>query len=385
MANDSFTGFCIFFKLHSQTKDVPSPLNFTCNVVSAVVDNILYYPSNMTIVVDNYYGSLLLANTLLTKHVYLVATVRSNRKEVAENIETIRVSGLSCQLIDDILHLPYKFKEFPNNIKLFQCNDINTFQMISSNLSSCLNNQLTMIHESNVSVTQRQNYRLDDSHFRVKKRLPCVARFYNLFMGGTDRFDQMLATCDFRRRCNRWIVAFHYSAFHIAVTNAWITYRTKMKELNEEAIKHNDFIEKLALELLNYESEANSSYTNNASRSRETRINTPLLYDNTTDWLPLLLGKTEKLPVNLRTPQISQPIHLTELKFHYPATIQSPAVHNRLPNGKLDHKWRPNCVKAGCTTSTNKCCRVCHVRRCVSHFGESHFGFEMASFLRSIN
>ena len=111
----------------------------------------------MTAVVDNYYGSLLLANTLKIRNVNLVATVRSNRVEVSQNIDEFSVSGLSTQLIDDVLHLPYKFKVFPDNITLFQCNDIYTFQLITSNTSLAMNKQMTMIHDSNVSITQRHN------------------------------------------------------------------------------------------------------------------------------------------------------------------------------------------------------------------------------------
>ena len=386
MANDAFTGYCLAFLLRNQNKGTTSPPNFTCNIVAAVVDTLQVYPQNMTAVVDNYYGSLLLATTLRSRNVNLVATVRSNRVEVAQNMDELSVALLSAQLIDDVLHLPYRFKEFPDNIKLFQINDINTFQMISSNPALTTNNELTMIHESNVSITQRQNYRIDMEHHRVKKRMPCVARFYNMFMGGTDRFDQMLTTCDFRRRCNRWTVAFHYSALNNAATNAYIIYRTRMKELQLEHMSHKDFIEVLAVELLNYESlEGQIVPTNSESRSRDTRTNTPLLYDTTTDWLPLLLKKTEKIPLNQRTPLIAQPVHLTEMRFHYPAIIQTPRSQIRLPNGNIDHSWRPNCIKSGCTTNTNKCCRVCHVPLCVNHFGVFHHSFEMSRFLRTIN
>ena len=75
-----------------------------------------------------------------------------------------------------------------------------------------------------------------------------------------------------------------------------------MKELQLEYMAHKDFIEILAVELLNFEAlEPRTMATNAESRTRETRVNTPLLYDNATNWLPLLLGKTEKIPQNQRT------------------------------------------------------------------------------------
>ena len=289
-------------------------------------------------------------------------------------------------MIDNVLHLPYKFKEFPNNVKIFQCHDINTFQIISSNPVIPSNNIITMIHQSNASITQRRNYGISIDNHQVNKRTPVVARFYNQFMGGTGRFDQMLATHSFRRRCNRWTIAFHYFALNAAATNAYIIYRTRMKELDITAMTNKEFIQKLTLILINHNVQIGGQTLPNTTRSfREMRSTTPLNYDNQTDWLPLLLKKTEPIPVDQRAPLISQPIHLKESRFHYLALIKTPLREVRRANGKLDHSWRPKCIKSGCTTSTDKCCRVCHVPLCAAHFGIFRYSFEMAKFLRVIN
>ena len=54
MINDTFTGYCYSFLLHNQTKGVPSPRNFTCDIVVAAVNTLVTYPVDMTAVVDNY-------------------------------------------------------------------------------------------------------------------------------------------------------------------------------------------------------------------------------------------------------------------------------------------------------------------------------------------
>ena len=346
MANDSFTGYCFSFLMHNQIKGVTSPQFFTCNIVVDTVNAIVDCPSGMTVVADNYYGSLRLATKLIDIDVKLVATIRSNRTEVPESIAEINVANYTFQVVDILLHLPYKCKQFENGIKLYQCNDINTFQMICSHPDLTLDNELTMLHNANVSTRQRQKYGIDDCE--IEKRMSTVARFYNLFMGGTDRFDQLLSSYNFRRRCARWTVAVHYYALNSAATNAFIIYKLRMKEINLPAMSHKAFVESLAKQLLNYESPNHTNVRNHLLRERDTKLNQPL-NDTIPDWLPYLLKKTEKLSSNQQPPLITQPVHLSENRFHYPALIKTPLA---IIDSRVNHAWRPKCIKSGCWTST---------------------------------
>ncbi len=54
--------------------------------------------------------------------------------------------------------------------------------MISSHLGLTFDNHITTLYTPNVSVTQRQKYGIDVAE--IEKRMPSVARFYNLYIRG---------------------------------------------------------------------------------------------------------------------------------------------------------------------------------------------------------
>ena len=90
--------------------------------------------------------------------------------------------------------------------------------------------------------------------------MPVVARYYNMCMGGTDRFDQLLASFDFHRKTERWTMAFHCYALNCVGVQAYIMYKLRMKEINNiNLLTHDQFRTSLVTELLNYFSSTSPS------------------------------------------------------------------------------------------------------------------------------
>ena len=106
-----------------------------------------------------------------------------------------------------------------------------------------------------------------------------------------------------------------------------------------------------------------------------------LTYDSTTNWLDFLLNKTNKLAFNEPLPKIHQPHHLRENKYHYSAEIQT-HLKNPDADGRTNQKWRPKCIKQGCSKNNKWCCRVYHLPLCLKHFGSMHHTFEIAMYVK---
>ena len=99
--------------------------------------------------------------------------------------------------------MPYKFTQVSPGIFLFRFNDINTFQLIVSNVNlvKCLDPiiipetsndagssdsialfNVCTIHNAKVSRKQSAYYGLANNITNIQKRMPAAARFYNSFM-----------------------------------------------------------------------------------------------------------------------------------------------------------------------------------------------------------
>ena len=177
--NDSFTGYCLVLVFHNQRKGTKAAREFTADIVVQCTQGLMNRDLNarLAAVVDNYYGSVDLADKLYNLNIDLVGTMRSNR--IDEDVyNEISVKKYTYSYIEEVLHMTFKYKLINNYTCLYQCNDINIFQMICTIPELIQEGTMSHEHLSKVSKYQAINYKLEEtSTHEIVKRMPAVARF----------------------------------------------------------------------------------------------------------------------------------------------------------------------------------------------------------------
>ena len=105
------TGYCVSIILHNQIRGTNSPSGFTTDIVIRSIDNLCVNIKNKTVIVDNYYGSIPLADQ--PKAVFecnLVATIRSSRIPT-DVLTEIEITGLKHNNESGTIHMPYEFHQ----------------------------------------------------------------------------------------------------------------------------------------------------------------------------------------------------------------------------------------------------------------------------------
>lgn len=80
------------------------------------------------------------------------------------------------------------------------------------------------------------------------KEMPNIIHQYNRFMGGVDKFDQMIKYYTMKRKTNRWTQRFTVHIFEILLHNSYILYGFNF---NTRKLSHYDFVESIISYLLN--------------------------------------------------------------------------------------------------------------------------------------
>ncbi|KAG0417047.1 PiggyBac transposable element-derived protein 4, partial [Dictyocoela muelleri] len=75
-----------------------------------------------------------------------------------------------------------------------------------------------------------------------KKVLPVTVHEYNTYMGGVDKFDQMIKYYPLKRKTNRWTRKFTKHVFEILLHNDYVLYKQFIKG---ESVTHYYFIENI--------------------------------------------------------------------------------------------------------------------------------------------
>ena len=192
-------------------------------VSNTVVKNLMhsYLNTGRTLVADNYYNNMRIAEDLLNQNTHLVGTLRKNVKHTPKNV----MKDDKKMKKGDIIGM-----ENDNGIVIGHWKDKRSVRFITTK------------HTVNIIDTGKKN-RLGEN---VKK--PEAILFYNRFKQGVDISDQMSSYHSVLRKTIRWYhkVAFEF-LFGTAVVNAWNVYKSVTNNSNMQIKK---FRENLIRELL---------------------------------------------------------------------------------------------------------------------------------------
>ena len=132
------------------------------------------------------------------------------------------------------------------NLQLYQSKQISKEQLTMTNYKSNQNKNVFLIS----NMIQR---------FKVSKGVkvkPEIVLLYNKLKGATDRYDHLIASCDLRRKANRYQIEVLYDMINILITDIFI-----IKRMEDEKLDHRKFIINLGLKLFGLDScNQNSSF-----------------------------------------------------------------------------------------------------------------------------
>lgn len=166
--------------------------------------------------ITTWFTSIPLAKSLLCEpyKLTIVATLRSNKKEIPNEMVNIRTrpTGTSMFCYDGSLIL-LSYKPKPNKVVYL--------------LSSC---------SEGGTVNQENNK-------------PHMVEFYN--KGGVDAFDQMCANMSCSRKTNRWPMCMFYGMLNMRFMNSYVIYCENKLNANEKTVNRKQLMKELHTALVN--------------------------------------------------------------------------------------------------------------------------------------
>jgi len=169
----------------------PHSNSHTENVVINLMEGKLF--KGHSLYMDNYYNSVNLAQTLISKNTYCTSTLRSNRKKNPSDI------------------VKKKFKK-GENIPKYSYNGICVFKWKDKR------DVLGISTEWTADMVDTQNKRGD----KKKKPLPIIK--YNDYMSGVDRQDQLLSYYPCERKTLRWYKKVGIHILQQLLLNSYLLY-----------------------------------------------------------------------------------------------------------------------------------------------------------------
>jgi hypothetical protein len=189
-------GYTWNFMIYTGKQDPTAGLGHGQTVVLNLADGLLQ--CHRTVVVDNFFTSISLAERLLQNDTYLIGTLRSNRAGSGHEVAQKKLKRGEIYALQS-----------NNGVKLIKWKDKRDVLMISSKPS----------HSATVVDTEKNN----KSDERIIK--PQVVLDYNKGKQGIDLSDRLSAYYTCLRRSKKWYqkVAFEL-IFGTAIVNAYLVY-----------------------------------------------------------------------------------------------------------------------------------------------------------------
>ncbi|XP_039751370.1 piggyBac transposable element-derived protein 4-like [Pararge aegeria] len=221
--DDGYTYDLIVYEGKNSSGQTNTPTNLVMKLCQP------YLGVGRSVVTDNYYTSVDLAQQLLQNDTHLIGTLRRNRKGLPKKVVQEKLNKgemIALENNDGILILKWKDKR-----------DVLALS--------------TKHSVGFVTVTSKRN--------RNKKVMkPTLIADYNKHKCSIDLSDQMASYANPARRTIRWFQKLAIELlFSTAVTNAFIIYKTH-KQLSSKKYTITDFRENLCLQMLGITSSSNS-------------------------------------------------------------------------------------------------------------------------------
>lgn len=179
---------------------------------------------------DNFFNSINLLHKLLQKNLFACGTFRSNRKKFP----------------NDLLKKNKDLKR--GEYDSFSWGEISAYRWKDRG-TKAVNFASNMHNPADVTSVQRKNAEGD------KENIPCPKAIsdYNMYMGGVDRFDQLMQTYSIGWRSKRWWLKIFYYYIDAAIVNSYIMYKHNLKQTcpKTKPMSHLQFRSLLATELIN--------------------------------------------------------------------------------------------------------------------------------------
>lgn len=228
-----------------------SNLSGTDSLSKAVVLRLCddYLDSGRTIITDNFYTSIQLAESLLTRETHLIGTVRKNRKGIPKCVITEKLKkGELVGKENDQRIVVLKWKDQRDVFALSTCNNLDIVQTGKTN-------------KNGVPVCK-----------------PKLILDYNHGKTGIDVSDQLASYATAVRKSIRW---YHKVACELllgtAVVNAYIIYKSLDRRSNMSIV---DFRESICMHLMNLEENTSKPSTPAVSLKRKHELGVTDLVDN---------------------------------------------------------------------------------------------------------
>lgn len=209
---DSTTGFIIGFIVYTGKEKIIRNSTLGERVVLNFADKIR--PGSI-LVLDNFFTSVSATDKLLKKNIYSCGTVRSNSK----NLPAFMKKSKKAKKVDA------KSKKISKAEKKMNRGE---FQFAIKKRIAAVKwmdrkevNFLSSIHSPRQTTSVRRRLR---NGSKIDVHCPKVVETYNKFMGGVDRFDQLLERYAMGRSIKWWHRIFYY-LLDLAVVNSFVLWR----------------------------------------------------------------------------------------------------------------------------------------------------------------
>lgn len=186
--------------------------------------------------VDNYYTSIPLATELLSRHIYLIGTLRKDR-------------GVPSSVVVGTSKKPKPSKKFPKGF--LKCaykadKSMCVYGLMDNSVVYLLDTFYGSQELINMPRKQKQNGAV------ANLVVPPAVDHYNKKMGGVDQIDQ-IRTGDYGidniGRASKWTVRLYEALFNLCLANSYNAYRY-LKALDGEQVDHFDFNASVAKKML---------------------------------------------------------------------------------------------------------------------------------------
>ncbi|KAG0436652.1 PiggyBac transposable element-derived protein 4 [Dictyocoela muelleri] len=200
---ESSTGFVYNLRIVGEQSSIEDTVIALCNNLVA---------DHRKIFMDNYYNSYKLCNTLLYNKIYSTGTLRHKRGGPQDLLDLKKRVIIGDAIIME-----------KNKTQILIWQDRKPVVVIT-NCYNCF---------ENVSIKKRE--------------IPKVINEYNKYMGGVDKFDQMIKYYPLKRKTNRWTQKFTIHIFDLLIHNSYVLYKKYSKS---KPLSHYDYIEKIIMNLI---------------------------------------------------------------------------------------------------------------------------------------